>query len=102
MKIEKSGSETIVYPKGRIDISSAGEFKDRMNSLIAEGNLNICLDLAEVSGIDSSGLGKLLLFQKQLKERGGELSIRNINSDYVKKIFTLVHLYKVIKIEGLS
>ena len=102
MKIEKTGSEVVVYPEGRIDISNAGDFKDEITSLIDEGSTVINLDFSQVSGIDSSGLGKLLLFQKQLKEKGGELKITNVNSEHIQKIFSLVHLYKVINIEGLS
>jgi len=102
MKVERLENETVVYPEGRIDISTAGDFKNRINDLMEEGAANICLDFSQVSGIDSSGLGKLLLFQKQLKEKGGKLRIRNISSEYVKKIFSLVHLYKVVEIEGLS
>ncbi len=102
MKVERMEEETVVYPEGRIDISTAGDFKNQVNSLMEEGINNICLDFSQVTGIDSSGLGKLLLFQKQLSEKGGKLRIRNISSEYVKKIFSLVHLYKVVEIEGLS
>jgi len=91
-----------MHLEGKIDISTADDFKNKVTSLIDEGIYHICLDFSQVSGIDSSGLGKLLLFQKQLSEKGGKLRIRNVTSEYVKKIFSLVHLYKVIEIEGLS
>lgn len=102
MKVERHEKETIIYPEGRLDITSTGKFKDTILKAIDQGADRICLDFSSVTGIDSSGLGKLLLFQKKLKERGGELRLRNVKSDYVMKIFTLVHLYKVINIEGLS
>ncbi len=98
MRIETEGKMKVAYPKGRIDIATANEFKENISKLIDGGENNICLDFSDVSGLDSSGLGKLLLFQKRLKENGGKLSIRNVNSEYVKKIFTLVHLNRVIDI----
>jgi len=102
LKVKKQGDETFVYPEGRIDIATAGEFKDTMLSLMEEGNNRICLDFSQVTAIDSSGLGKLLMFQKKLKEQNGHLRIVNVKSEYVKKIFSLVHLYKVVEIEGME
>ncbi|AQS58566.1 STAS domain-containing protein [Desulforamulus ferrireducens] len=101
MKVEIVDKVATLYPEGRIDISNSTEFKNSVTSLIDQGIFTIYLDFSDVSGIDSSGLGKMLLFQKMLKEKGGELAVRNVKSDYVKKIFTLVQLYKVIDIEGL-
>lgn len=101
MKVEIIGKVATLYPEGRIDISNSTDFKNTLTSLVDQGVLTIYLDFSDVSGIDSSGLGKMLLFQKMLKEKGGELAVRNVKSDYVKKIFSLVHLYKVIDIEGL-
>ena len=49
--------------------------------------------------IDSSGLGKILLFQKELREKGGSLKIIHITSDYVKKMFYMIHLDQVVDIE---
>lgn len=102
MRIENKEGMSIVYPEGRIDIATAGDFKNSVMNLIERGDEKIILDFSDVSAIDSSGLGKLLMFQKKLKEKGGELRIQNVSSEYVKKIFSLVHLYKVINIEGLS
>ncbi len=103
MKVEKKNeNEACLVPSGRIDISNSQELKQQLLSLYDEGINYIEMDFSNVTGIDSSGLGKLLLFQKKLKERGGELSITSINNDYVKKMFSMIHLYKVIKIEGMS
>jgi len=99
MKVEKVGNEHIVYPEGRIDIASATEFQDTIISLIDEGAMRIVLDFSKVTGLDSSGLGKLLLLQKRVKEKGGKIVIKNVASDFVKKMFTLVHLDRVIEIK---
>ena len=102
MRIEKGDKETVIYIEGRIDISTSTGFKSKVLSLIEEGEKIICLDFTDVTGVDSSGLGKLLLFQKQLAEKDGKLRIRNVKSEYVRKIFSLVHLYKIIDIEDFS
>ncbi len=103
MKVEiKNENEVRLMPEGRIDIAKSIEFQQQLLTLFNEGFNNIELDFSNVTGVDSAGLGKLLLFHKKLKMRSGELSIINVNNDYVKTTFSRIHLYKVIKIEGLS
>ena len=101
MKVERKNKETaIIIPQGRIDITNSQDLKQKMLLLYEDDFKYILLDFTNVTAIDSSGLGKLLLFQKKLRERGGELKIINISSDYVRKMFEIIHLYKVINIEG--
>ncbi len=103
MEVEKKNeNEVCLIPGGKIDISNVYEFEQQLYVLYNEGFNYIKMDFSNVTGIDSAGLGKLLLFQKKLEERDGELSIVNLNNDYVKRMFSMIHLYKVIKIEGLS
>ncbi len=103
MKIEiKNEKEVCLIPSGRIDVANSQEFKQQLSDLYDKGFNYIEIDFSDVTGIDSSGLGKLLLFQSKLKERSGELSIINVNNNYVKTMFSLIHLNKVMKIEGLS
>lgn len=100
MKVEKKSQDTaVIIPKGRIDITNSQELKEKLLLLYEEGFKYVSIDFTDVTGIDSSGLGKLLLFQKKLKERDGELKVVNITSDYIKKMFNIIHLYKVINIE---
>ncbi len=103
MEGKKEGECTaLVRAEGRIDVTNSHLIKEKLETLLDEGFKTITLDLSLVTGIDSSGLGKLLLFQKKLKERGGGLRIINITSGYIRKMFNMIHLYKVINIEDES
>lgn len=100
MRVEKvSSTKAVVTPSGRIDISNSQDLKQGLLELYDEGVREIVLDFSKVSGIDSSGLGKLLLFQKKLTERRGSIKIVNITNEHVRKLFTMIHLDKVINIE---
>ena len=57
------------------------------------------LDFEKVPRIDSSGLGKLFLFHKRLREKNGKLIIENVKSSYVKNMFDVINLHKVIEIK---
>ena len=102
MKSEKNvidSSEVVISPVGTIDFSNSRELKEELLELFEEDYKKVVIDFSEVESIDSSGLGKLLLFHKRLKEKDGTLVIRNIESDYIKNMFEMIHLAKVIKIE---
>ena len=101
MKVEKKeDGNVIIIPEGKIDITNSSDLKETLLSVYNEGYNLITMDFEKVYGIDSSGLGKLLLIQKKLSERSGKLKIINVTSDYVKKMFSMIHLNKVIEIEG--
>lgn len=95
----KDKEKALITLSGEIDFSNSHILKDRMLNLLGDGYKKIELDFAGVKNIDSSGLGKLFLFNKRLKEVEGKMMIKNVKSDYVKKMFDLMHLHKIIEIK---
>ena len=71
-------NKMIIKVKGDLDLVSAQQFKQVVERSIVKGRTkNIILDLEEVGFIDSSGLGVILGRYKNLRNRGGRLSIIN-------------------------
>ncbi|TDO85263.1 anti-sigma B factor antagonist [Halanaerobium saccharolyticum] len=93
-------NEVVISPEGEIDFSNSQQLKEELLQVFEQDYKQVILDFSEVESIDSSGLGKLLLFQKKLKEKDGTLIIRNVKSDYIKNMFEMIHLNKVIEIES--
>jgi anti-sigma B factor antagonist len=50
----------LISLEGRLDASAAPGFQSRMAAVIDEGKTRLAVDLAQVSFIDSSGLGVLV------------------------------------------
>ncbi|PTV93531.1 anti-sigma B factor antagonist/stage II sporulation protein AA (anti-sigma F factor antagonist) [Halanaerobium saccharolyticum] len=94
-----NSEQVVISPVGNIDFSNSQDLKDKLLELFKKDYKKVILDFSEVESIDSSGLGKLLLFHKKLKEKDGKLIIRNVESDYIKNMFEMIHLNKVITIE---
>lgn len=94
----KNNQSAEVIPHDKIDITNSDDFKNNLLELFDEGYKYITIDFSDVTGIDSSGLGKLLLFQKKLAEVNGKLSVVNVKNEYVSKMFKMIHLDKVIDI----
>jgi anti-sigma B factor antagonist len=102
METIRSGEgKVIIKPEGRIDVVNSQNLKQELLNLYNEGISEIVIDFSKITSIDSSGLGKLLLFQKKLKERGGELRIINVTNDYIQNMFKMIHLNKVIRIDDM-
>lgn len=87
---------------------NAGNVKDFKNDIqpFLESEEHILLDLANLTFVDSSGLGAFLFCLKRLNQKGGDLRLCNITKP-VRVLFELVRLHKVIEVfssreEGLA
>lgn len=82
MKIEQrtAGDVAIVKITGDITLNKGGDvlLKDKVQSLIQQGQKHILLDLSDVSYVDSAGLGELVQAYATTKNRGGALKLLNV------------------------
>ena len=83
IKIEERpiGGVTVLDIEGRLTIDQAAEhLKDKINSLISQQRTHIVLNLANVSYIDSGGLGQLVASYGSVMKSGGALKLLNVCS----------------------
>ena len=74
------GSVTILDLSGTITIDAdATRLKDKINSLLLQQRTSVILNLAEVSYIDSGGLGQLTASYAAVMKAGGGLKLLNVN-----------------------
>ena len=67
------------------------ELRDRLSVLHQSGNINIVLNLKDVSHIDSTGLGTLVFGLAGLRQAGGRLALAAVNRAHLK-LFLLTEL----------
>jgi len=84
MRLEMSerrvGAVTVLDLSGQLTIDeSAQRLKDKINSLIVEGRTSVVLNLADVSYIDSGGLGQLVACYSSLMKTAGGLKLLHVN-----------------------
>lgn len=70
----------LVECKGIISAPTINEFRDSLVSA-GENNRNVILDLAEVTYINSTGLGKMVLFSEEQISKGLELYLAGLAPD---------------------
>jgi anti-sigma B factor antagonist len=70
------------------------QVRDRIKDLLADGQKRILLNLAEISYIDSAGLGGLISAYTTTKREGGQLKLVNLT----KRIQDLLAITKLITV----
>ncbi len=95
---EVSKDEIILQITGPLNGEPANEFQKHLEELSAGSHKTITLNLAEVSSINSSCIGKILLFRKKLAEQDRTILIRGC-SDSLYNTFQLIKFDKLLNIK---
>ena len=84
--------------RGKLEMGSGDiTLREFVESLFAQGNRQLILDLAKVSDIDTAGLGVLLLLAQQYRAGGGRLVLFQVAHAHAK-IYEMARLETVIEI----
>jgi len=97
MQIEERtvGDVLILDVKGRITLGEGDELlKDKVNSLLNQGQKKIILNLAEVPYIDSAGLGEIVRTYTTVSRQGGSLKLLALT----KRITDLLAITKLLTV----
>ena len=86
----------VVRVSGEVDVHSGPQLRDHLLALVAGGEHDIVIDLSEVSFLDSSGLGVLVMVHKRVRSTGGALRLAGCQPEVVS-IFHLTALDRVIE-----
>jgi anti-anti-sigma factor len=93
-----SPTEVMLEIHGPLSGETTNEFHKHLQDLSGEKATVVTLNLSDVSTINSSSLGKILLFRKKLSEEGRTLQIKGC-SDALYKTFQMIKFDKLISIE---
>ncbi len=99
MKIERREDHGVITLPQEVNLNNVSEFKQAVQSLGEQDCYQIYVDCSQLKMIDSAGLGSFVLCHKQLKKHGGGLKIANVHHEYVKHLFDMIDLKRVIEIE---
>jgi anti-sigma B factor antagonist len=90
------GDVMIVDVSGKVTLGDGGDamLKDKMGSLVQQGNKKVLLNLGDVSYVDSAGLGAIVQAYATLNKIGGTLKLLNAT----KRIKDLLSITKLLTI----
>ena len=93
------GSVTVLDLEGKLVLGDGDMLlKDKVHSLVFQGQKNIVLNLARVSYMDSSGLGSLVASFVTAKNDGGQIKLLNLTGRLqdllaIAKLLTVFETY---------
>ncbi len=98
--VARDGARAVVTVRGIIDEGGADVLRQHFADLLQSGSLEeVVLDMAGVPRIGSSGIGKILLFYKNLGLRGGRLVVRNLEA-HLYELFQELKLDTLFTVQG--
>jgi anti-sigma B factor antagonist len=91
----KVGGVTIVDISGKmVATDNPGRLKDKVASLIFQGEKQIIINLANVNYVDSSGLGEIVACHGSALKAGAEIKIANA-ANRIKDLLVMTRLLTV-------
>jgi anti-anti-sigma factor len=87
----------VIEPSGILDGTKAQEFRQKINESIEGGATVILVDFQDVTFMDSSGLGALVLCLKTVRAAGAKLFLCSIN-EQIRMLFELTSMDRVFEI----
>jgi len=96
ISIRKSGDVTVLDLRGRSTIDGESELmSSHLKELVANGVRKLLLNLADLTQVDSSGVGVIVGTYVSLKRQGGELKLL-CPCDRVLEVLTVFRLLDTI------
>jgi len=95
---DRSKNEVALSVVGPLAGEAVTEFHRQVEELVSASYETIVLDLSRTDSINSSALGKILLFKKKLTESRRNLKIKGC-SELLFKTFTMIKFDTLIEIE---
>jgi len=96
MQIENIGRVLVAAPSGELDHLQAERLRVQIDTAFDRSTCkHILLDMANVSFMDSSGIGMVIGRYKNAEKRGGQLVLANMDSA-VARLYEISGLAKII------
>ncbi|AOX04472.1 anti-anti-sigma factor [Moorena producens PAL-8-15-08-1] len=87
----------VVQPTGILDGTKAGDFRQEVTELVKSNADIILINFQDVTFMDSSGLGALVLALKTIRAAGSKMYICSVN-EQIRMLFELTSMDRVFDI----
>ena len=89
------GKVTVLNLSGKVTLGEGDMLlKDKLHSLLNQGRKDVLLNLAQVSYVDSAGLGAIVSAYTTMTREGGSLKLANVT----KKLQDLLSITKLLTV----
>ena len=93
--LDPRGDVTVLHLNGRLVLEDGDSvFRDAVNDIVAENRINLVVNLADVTAIDSAGIGVLVGRFLSVRRRGGDMKLANLTARS-HRVMTITQLLDV-------
>ena len=93
----RDGNSVIVRLAGELDHCCAQSVRRELDGLISDHSIRwLILDFSRLQFMDSSGIGVILGRYRQMRDRGGQVGVVNMNP-HIARIFRMSGMDRVIR-----
>ena len=96
---ESRNDVELVRLSGSLDMYSFPRLETQLTALFQEGRHRVVLDCVDLDYIGSAGLGALIGFAKEARDRGGDVKLLNV-PERIYKIIELLGFTKVLQVHA--
>ena len=89
IKKRETRDVVILELAGYLDAHTVPQFETALQKLVREAHYKIIVNMTSLEYISSAGLGVLMGFIEEVRERGGDIKLSNL-SERVYKVFDLL------------
>ena len=95
-----NSTDILVVPvEGDLDVTCVGRLRSYIDERVAAGCRRVILNMAQATYVDSLGMSLIFSEARQLRERGGLLSLVNVN-DNVYRALVICRLVDFVPVTG--
>ena len=95
-RVERSGDRTEVFLAGELDLAAVDALHRRIARLAEDAPGKMCLDLAELEFLGSTGIRMLIDLSREL---GPRLSVRNVGG-MPRRALEMTQTIRLLRVEG--
>ncbi len=97
INLEQQGTVQVLHCSGSLDADTVSAFKKLAYDLVGKGTKRFVIDCADLTFIDSMGLGVLISLLRRVRQQEGDVKVAGL-SDEVKTIFEITRLHRLFEV----
>ncbi len=98
-QVEDRKDHALIFLPEKVIIPHSDNFKPALQKAYEMGYKTIVLDCSKLAMFDTAGIAYLAVYQKKQRDRGGEVKMINVSHNYIKHMFNIIELRKMVSIE---
>jgi anti-sigma B factor antagonist len=102
-EVERDGNTTVVKCHGRLVAGATEELRQEVKDLLSQTKV-VVVDLAELTYVDSSGLGTLVRLHASARRQGCEFKLLHLGKQLrnVLKVTNLLSVFSQVEDHGIN